>query len=67
MKRFCLIQDDSCHWYICPADRRDEAERMIEAVESYWAGDQDGEPPSEPDFIERIDGPRKLTFTDWRV
>lgn len=67
-QRYCLIQDDSCHWYICPAERREEAMKMFEALTAYWEGDMNEEPPDEPGFIERLDGaPERITFADWRA
>jgi hypothetical protein len=66
--RFCLIQDDSCHWYICPAERREEAVRMFEACSTYWEGNMEGESPKEPGFVERLDGaPERITFTDYKT
>jgi len=73
--RYCLIQDDDCHWYICPSDRRSEALEMFEAFYLWhdrhsrlWdhedAWESLGPEPPEPDFIDRINGPHDLTFTD---
>jgi hypothetical protein len=64
-ERWCVISDDSGHDYLCPVGRRDEAVRRLEAIEAYWAkGNPRGKPPSEPDFVTRIDGIGSLTFTD---
>lgn len=63
--RYCLVRDGSGHWYLCPVPRREEADAAVAAVERYWAAADYSEPaPKVPDWLERIDGPLTLTFTD---
>lgn len=51
--RFFLGQDNDSHWYIVPADNRDEWEAFLD----------DDEADSVPDFAERLNGhPSQLTF-----
>lgn len=65
-KRYVFITDESGHDYLCPLDRKEEGEKMIEDVERYWDNlnpdDLESECPDEPDFIERINGPWNYSF-----
>lgn len=64
-QRWCLIQDDSGHTYVCPAERAKEGRRMFEEIERYYYGEESkyqGDPPREPDFCFRVEG--GLTFAD---
>lgn len=65
-KRWCLISDDDGHLFLCPAERREEAENMFGAYYEWQGNYPDGNPPALPDFVERIDGYAGLTFTDPR-
>lgn len=60
-QRFRLVQDDSCHWYAIPADKRQEFDLWVEACE----GDDYDTYISE-DFEEFRLGmhPSNHTFTD---
>jgi hypothetical protein len=59
--RWCIVSDDSGHTYLCPAERRDEAEETLEAIEEYWnAHRYDDECPADPDYLIRFDS--GLTF-----
>ena len=65
--RYCIIYDDSGHEYLCPVTRKDEANKMIEAIEKYWVTVdyedlEAGESPEFPDFLKQIDGIHRLTF-----
>lgn len=63
--RYCLLQDDSGHWYLCPHDRRDEGSAALEAIEAYWRDiDIKGPAPTLPPWVKEIDGPHLLSFTD---
>lgn len=56
--RYCLKQDDDCHWYLIPVLRLQNFEEWLAAGPYYE--DYEGE---EFDSC-RIDGPHRLTFTD---
>jgi hypothetical protein len=57
--RFFLSQDNSCHWYLVPAQCRDEWNAWADLPEDDEAG---WEPPA---FARRLNGsPRMITFTD---
>lgn len=67
MTRFCLLQDDDSHWYLCPVDRRPDANSYFAEVQAYWdsdPGEGDDGPPIEPSWLRSIDSPTELTFTD---
>lgn len=66
MTRYCLIQDDDSHWYVCPADRVEEAQAAFAAVAAYWgAREYVGEAPDVPDWCQPVGGaPSLVTFTD---
>lgn len=64
-EKFCLISDGNCHWFLCPAERRDEAEEVMERISGYWSDnfDCDEPPPELPDYLETLDGgPGRITF-----
>ncbi len=60
--KYCLIVDDSGHWYLTPFERKDEAEKILDSIIEYWEEGLDGECPEMPDWIQQIDGYHKLTF-----
>lgn len=58
MTRYFLSQDDSCHWYLIPADRREEWDtwrNLASDDERSW---------EVPDFARFIDNPSFVTFTN---
>jgi hypothetical protein len=60
MQRYFVGQDNDCHWYLIPVELYDKYSAWI---------DMDPKDPAsweEPEGIERIDGPHRLTFTDPR-
>ena len=60
MVRYFLSQDNDCHWFIIPADKRDEWNAWCE-IES--DDEQAWEPP---DFAYPINGhPSGVTFTSF--
>lgn len=61
-KKYALVQDDSCHWYLVPWEKKDEFWEYIDAVENfdYSSGDIY---PQEPEWAKRIDGPHSLVIT----
>lgn len=55
-QKYILGQDNSCHWYILPAEKGDEWMEWLsidEDDERSWAV---------PDFAKAIDGWHRLTF-----
>ena len=57
-KRFMLTRDESCHWYIIPASKR-------EAWFQWWEEDEDANPPK---WAISVNGaPERVTFTDPRI
>lgn len=54
--RYRLAQDDSCHWYLIPADRQKDWWD--------WMESEDAKLGVEPEWAKRIDGWSLLTFTD---
>lgn len=55
-RRYRLAQDDSCHWYLIPADRQKDWWD--------WMESEDAKLGVEPEWAKRIDGWSLLTFTD---
>lgn len=71
--RYCVVRDDDGHTYLVPAERRAEAAAALEACETYWDPDtseawrEEHEGAGElPEWMRRIDGTARLTFTDPR-
>lgn len=53
--RYLLVQDDDCHWYIIPADKRDAF--------FAWLEGQDASDGYAPDWANRFGGgPESVTF-----
>jgi hypothetical protein len=66
--RWTIIGDGEGRRYLCPADRAQEARRMLEAVVSFWTNGTVSSsdrgirmPPPTPDFIVLLEG-EELTF-----
>lgn len=58
-KRYFFAQDDSCHWYLVPADRRAEWTELANLPE------EDERAWDAPEWAERLNGgPGSYTFTD---
>jgi len=45
-KEYALVRDDSCHWYIVPADKAQEADELLHSPDT----------DEEPEYAIRIDG-----------
>jgi len=66
-RTYCLIQDESCHWYLCPSDKKREAEQYFESLREYWEvgwnlpGTSE---PKQPTYLKQIDSPHRLVFTN---
>jgi hypothetical protein len=52
-KKYILCQDDDCHWYLIPADKKEEWNEWLDVV-------QEGD--SLPKYAQAVDGPHRLTF-----
>lgn len=65
-QRFCLIQDEDCHWYICPAQFVEAAEAYFEKVSDYWNEmPDDVDEPEQPEYLQQVGGsPSLVTFTN---
>lgn len=63
----------SCRTYLVPADRREEALKILDEVEHYWDAPLREEPYPEncafevPDWIREIPGLHSLTFASPEV
>lgn len=69
-QEFTLIGDDDGHWYVCPADRREEAEAFFEKSRAYWepGSKHEGEAPEETEWLEQIGGsPSLVRFTGYWI
>lgn len=65
-EEYCLIQDNSSHWYIVPYERKEEAETYFRELDEYWL--QNGwELPPEPSYLVRINGYMDVIFTNYRM
>lgn len=52
---YCLVQDDDCHWYVIPANKRLETYDYFEKLYKYWDEmPEDEEEPNEPEWLERV-------------
>lgn len=53
-KRYCLVNDESGHWYVCPAERAEEADDI------FCSGDGD----EVPNWLHQVNGhPNNVTFS----
>lgn len=59
--KYCLIQSESCDWYIVPYSKKQEAEEYLEVTysEEEW--------PPQPEWLRAIDGPHRLVFSQWEI
>lgn len=65
---YILLQDDDCHWYVCPADKEHEVNRYFEAVSKFWDDPEGKEEPKEPEDLIRVGGsPSLVKFTGYRI
>ena len=53
-----LVMDDDFHWYLIPADKREEALKWFE-------GEYERSP--QPEWMERIDSPSTVVFPSYRI
>ena len=62
-QKYCLIGDDDGHWHLCPWERRDEANKILDSIDEYWQEeDYEKDCPEMPDWLQQIDGPHRLSF-----
>ncbi len=57
-----LIQDDSGHWYLIPADKSDEFEDWVESMGDPMFTSYDG---SDYDQYRMGGGPESITIHEW--
>lgn len=57
-EEYCLVQDDDSHWYVIPAEKREEFNSIIEKIMSGLSCEL-------PEWIIEIDNPGKVKFTDF--
>ena len=48
-EKYILCQDDDCHWYLIPADKKEEWNEWLDIY-------------SLPKYAQKVDGPHRLTF-----
>lgn len=68
--QYVLVRDDDGHWYVCPADKRREADAYFEAMGAFWGphGDADGPEPERPGWLEDVGGaPSLVRFTGYTI
>ena len=59
--KYCLIQDNDCHWYVVPVDKKEEAYAYFEKCENY-------EPAEFPDFLVEVGGsPSMVRFPSFEI
>ena len=59
MKSYKLVQDDSCHWYLIPAENKKE-------WEEFCALDPDDEASWDvPKWASQIDGPHSILIHEY--
>lgn len=54
--KYCLVQDESCHWFVIPADNKEDWEAFRNIPED------DPQAWDVPDFAISIDGVEFITF-----
>jgi len=56
---YTLVQDNDCHWYVIPEDKR---KNWYE-----WRSLPPGDPKSwiVPKYAHRVDGPHTVSFPNW--
>lgn len=59
---FAIAQDQDCHWFLFPANKRVEFEAWNRAWE-----DENGDMPEAPGWAILIDGPHVLSFSNPEV
>lgn len=54
--RWCLVQDNDCHWYLIREEQREEFNKWVSFSDDHaaWNGEMFGEC--------RVDGPHNITF-----
>lgn len=68
-KKYCLIQDNDCHWYILPWENQEAAEKYFEDNYKYWNGSVSEQEkyncPVRPKWLSDIDSPEMITFENF--
>lgn len=63
--RWCIVSDGDSHEYLCPLEKKEEAQLVLEAIVAYWDVDHDlaeEDPPALPEYLKLLEGPYGLTF-----
>jgi hypothetical protein len=68
-KRYVLATDGDSHWFVIPADKRDEWSEYCDAAEKYWWDiPENEEPPVQPDWADEVGGkPSLVTFANYEI
>lgn len=56
-QKFLLVQDNDCHWYIIPEDKKNEFDSWVEII---CSGDMDDEGYIQPEWAKPVDGPHSI-------
>lgn len=67
---YCLVKDESGHWYIIPADKYNEALDYFELIEEYWFNPKKFNyiEPEEPNYLIQLDGGyNSVIFKEYRL
>ena len=69
-QRWRLVRDGGGRTYLVPAERWDEADELLDAIEHYWNAPLRNEPYPEafpgnvPDWMREVRGAYSITFAD---
>lgn len=72
-QQYCIIADESSHYYLCPVELAEDVREYFVATSRYWqqgADREESSPPEEPDGferVERIDGYSNVHFENPEV
>lgn len=61
--RYCLVPDESGHWYVIPADRADDYDALLYPEGEF---DWDAWEDALGDWIKEVDGPQSITFENYK-
>ena len=61
---YILIQDNDCHWYLIPYDKRDSFYEYLDLIDNFNYDAEDPY-PDEPDWLKRVDGPESIIIHEY--
>jgi hypothetical protein len=65
---YILTTDGDSHWFVIPANKRDEWEKYCDAAATYWEGLLTTEEPKQPGWADAVGGaPSLVKFTDYEI